>query len=73
MFKGKEISVLGWIILILILSVPILNVIFVIWALVSHKANKTVKNFFVAFLIFWALAFFGISNGSFDALQGLFG
>lgn len=73
MYKRDDISVLAWIILILILSVPVLNVIFVIWALLSDKANKSVKNFFAAYLVFWFLALFGIFDGPFDALQGLFG
>ena len=73
MFKGKEISVLGWIILILVLSVPIVNVIFVVWAILSHRVNRTVKNFFFAFLVFWALSFFGFFSVTFESLQGLFG
>jgi hypothetical protein len=73
MFKRKEIGVLGWIILILILNIPILNVIFVIWALLSSRVNKTLKNFFTAYLIFWLLSFFGIFSVTFENLQGLFG
>jgi len=72
MFKRKEISVLGWVILILILSVPVLNVVFVIWAILSNRVNKSVKNFFFAYLVFWALSFFGIFSVTFDSLQGLF-
>lgn len=73
MFKKNDISVLAWMILILILSVPVLNVIFVIWAIISDSVNKTVKHFFGAYLIFWLLALIGIFNGPFEAMQGLFG
>ena len=73
MYKKDDISVFAWIVLILILSVPVLNVIFVIWALVSDKANKTVKHFFAAYLVFWFLALFGIFDGTFAAFQGVFG
>ncbi len=72
MFKRKEISVLGWVVLILILSVPILNVIFIIWVIISNKANRTVKNFFVAYFVFWALSFFGVFSVTFESLQGIF-
>jgi hypothetical protein len=72
MFKRKEISVLGWMILILILQIPILNVIFVIWVILSNRANRTVKNFFFAYLVFWALSFFGIFSVTFESLQGIF-
>jgi len=73
MFSRKEVSVLGWMILLLILNVPILNVIFVIWAFLSSRVNKTLKNFFVAYLVFWLLAFFGIFTVTFENMQGLFG
>lgn len=74
MFKSKDIGVIAWMILILILSVPILNVIFVVWTLLSSRVNKTVKNFFVAYLVFWVLAAaFGFFDGTFATLQGLFG
>ena len=73
MFSRKDISILGWIILLLILNFPILNVIFVIWALLSKRVNKTLQNFFAAYLIFWILAFFGIFSVTFENLQGLFG
>lgn len=72
MFRRKEVSVLGWMILILILNVPILNVVFVIWAFLSSRVNKTLKNFFVAYIVFWFLAFFGIFTVTFENMQGLF-
>ncbi|AIO18597.1 hypothetical protein KQ51_00717 [Candidatus Izimaplasma bacterium HR1] len=73
MFKGRDIGVLGWVFLILILNIPILNVIFVIWALFSHRVNKTLKNFFTAYIIFWLLSFFGVFSVTFENFSGLFG
>ena len=74
MFKRKDISVLAWMILLLILTVPILNIVFVVWTLLSSRVNKTVKNFFVAFLVFYVLAWaFGMFSGITDTLLGLFG
>ena len=74
MFKQKNISVLAWMILILILSVPILNVVFVILTLLSSKANKSVKNFLIAGLVFAILfQWFGWFSGTFDVITGLFG
>lgn len=74
MFKRKDISVLAWMILILILSVPVLNVIFVVWVLLSSKANRSVKNFVVAGLMFWILAAaFGLFSETFAIISGLFG
>lgn len=73
MFKKQDIGVLAWMVLIIVLSIPIVNFLFVLWALISSKANRTVKNFFVAYFVFWFLAFFGIFDGTFEAFQGLFG
>jgi hypothetical protein len=73
MFKKQDIGVLAWMILIIILSIPVINFIFVLWALLSSKVNRTVKNFFVAYLVFWFLAIFGIFDGTFEAFRGLFG
>ena len=73
MFSRKEVGVLGWLILLLILNVPILNVVFVVWALLSNKVNKTLKNFFTLYIFLWALQFFGIFSVTFSSLQGLFG
>lgn len=73
MFSRKEVGVLGWVLLLIILNVPVLNVIFVVWALLSSRVNKTLKNFFVAYLVFWLLSFFGIFSVTFDNVQGLFG
>ena len=73
MFKRKDISVLAWMILILILSVPILNVVFVVWVLLSSRANRSVKNFVIAGLMFWFLAaVFGFFSGTFEVITSLF-
>lgn len=73
MFKKQEVSVVGWILLLVILNVPVLNIIFVVWAFLSNKVNRTLKNFFSAYLVFWLLSFFGIFSVTFDNFQSLFG
>ncbi|MBU1020432.1 MAG: hypothetical protein KJ847_04395, partial [Firmicutes bacterium] len=67
-------SVLAWIVLIVILSIPIVNIIFAVWMFIRRGTSDTVKNFFVAYLILYVLAaWLGIFNGAFANLQGLFG
>ena len=73
MFRKDKLSVLSWLVLIIILSIPVVNVIFVLVMLLGPGASSTVKNFFIAYLILWALAFFGMFNGAFDNVSGLFG
>jgi len=73
MFSRNDLSVLAWIIMIVILSIPVVNVLFVIYIFLKRKANKSVKNFFVAYLILYCLAFFGVFNGVFDNIQHIFG
>lgn len=73
MFTSDRVSVLGWVILLLIMSVPILNVIFVIWMFLRRKSSKTIKNFLVTFLVFYLLAFFGMQTGIFGGLSQLWG
>ena len=72
MFRSSKVTVLEWIILLVICSVPILNIIFVVFMFIRGKASPTIKNFFVAYLILWVLAFFGMFTGVFSNFQGLF-
>jgi len=66
--------VLAWIALIVILSIPIVNVIFAVWMFIRRGTSDTVKNFFVAYLILDILAAgLGLFNGAFANFQGLFG
>ena len=72
MFRSDKLSVLEWIVLLIILAVPVLNVIFAIWMFLRFKSSATVKNFFIAYLILYVLAWIGLFGGIFDNLQGLF-
>ena len=72
MFRTDRLSVLEWILLLIILSVPILNVVFAVWMFFRGKASETVKNFFIAYLILYLLAFLGVLGGVFENMQGLF-
>ena len=73
MFRRDKLSVLAWIILIIILSIPVLNIIFAVVMFLRSGTSDTVKNFFIAYLLLYALAFFGMFNGAFSNMQGLFG
>ena len=73
MFKRNEISTFAWIVLLVVLSIPILNVIVGVILYLDRKTNRTVKNFFNAFIVLWLLAMIGLFNGVFDNLLGLFG
>jgi hypothetical protein len=72
MFKTNRLSVVEWIVLLIILSIPILNVIFAIYMFVKKKASETVKNFFIAYLVLYFLAWLGLLGGVFNNLSGLF-
>jgi uncharacterized membrane protein YsdA (DUF1294 family) len=73
MFRKDRLSVLAWIVLIVILSIPIVNIVFAVYMFIKRKASETVKNFFVAYLILYLLAMLGLFNGAFSNMQGLFG
>lgn len=73
MYTGKTVSVLGWILLLIIMNIPVVNVIFVIWMFIRRRANQSIKNFFVAYLIFYVFAMFGMFNGVFDNFAQLWG
>jgi hypothetical protein len=72
-FRSDKISILGWMVLLVLLTIPVVNVIFVIWILIRRRASQTVKNFFIAYGVFYLLAWLGLFNGVFENLQGLFG
>jgi len=73
MFRRDKLSVFAWIVLIIILSIPIVNIIFAVIMFIRSGTSDTVKNFFIAYLLLYALAFFGMFNGAFSNMQGLFG
>ncbi len=73
MFRKNKLSVIAWVVLIVILSIPILNIVFAVLMFLRRGTSDTVKNFFIAYLLLYALAFFGMFNGAFSNMQGLFG
>ena len=73
MFRRDKLSVFAWIVLIIVLSIPIVNIIFAVIMFIRSGTSDTVKNFFIAYLLLYALAFFGMFNGAFSNMQGLFG
>lgn len=73
MFRKDRLSVIAWMVLIIILSIPVVNIIFAVVMFLRGKTSHTVKNFFIAYLIFYCFAVFGMFNGSFENMQGLFG
>jgi len=73
MFRKNKLSVLAWIVLIIILSIPIVNVIFAVYMFIGGRTSDTVKNFFIAYLLLYFLAMIGMFNGAFDNMSGLFG
>lgn len=64
MFTNKDVSVGEWIILWFILAIPVLNVVFIIYALLSPNFNQSLKNlvlatiFVGAFILMFYLFFF---------------
>jgi hypothetical protein len=73
MFRKDKLSVLSWLVLIVILSIPVVNIIFAVLMFIRRGTSDTVKNFFIAYLVLYFLAFFGMFNGAFDNMQNLFG
>lgn len=73
MFRKRDMGVLGWLFFFILLTIPVLNVIFIIWILFSSRVNRSLKNVFVAFFIITLLHFVGILSGTFESLVGLFG
>jgi hypothetical protein len=74
MFRRDKLTVLAWIVLIIILSIPVVNVIFAVIMFIRRKTSATVKNFFIAYLILYILAaWFGFFNISslFATISGL--
>lgn len=74
MFRRDRLTVLAWIVLIIILSIPIVNVIFAVFMFIRRGTSATVKNFFIAYLILYVLAawlgFFNMSS-FFASISGM--
>lgn len=51
MFKKNKLNVLEWLILIILLSIPIVNIIFIIWGILNNKFSQNLKNFGIAYVI----------------------
>ena len=52
MLTKSKLSILEWFVLIIIMSIPLVNLIFLIWGLVKDKFSENVKNFVIAYFIF---------------------
>lgn len=55
MFKKNKLSIFEWLILIILISIPIVNIIFVVWGILNNKFSENLKNFGIAYLIFYLL------------------
>ena len=73
MFRKDRLSVFGWLVLIVVLSIPVVNIIFAVVMFIRKGTSDTVKNFFIAYLVLYFLAFFGMFDGAFANMRGLFG
>lgn len=63
MFKKNKLSILEWFILLVIVSIPIVNIIFVIWGILNNKFSVNLKNFGIAYVIFYLLFVGGLWQG----------
>lgn len=73
MYSRENVGVLAWMLLLFLLAIPVVNVIVVGLLLIRGKTNQTIKNFFIAFFVFYLFAFFGMFNGTFDNIIHIFG
>ena len=64
MFKKNKLNVLEWLILIIFLSIPLFNIIFIIWGVLNNKFSQNLKNFGIAYVI-WVY----VLGGSFLGLR----
>ena len=55
MFKKNKLSILEWFILLVLLTIPVVNVIFVIWGVINNKFSLNLKNFGIAYIIWYVL------------------
>lgn len=55
MFKQNKLSIFEWFILLVFLTFPIINIIFVIWGVVNNKFSVNLKNFGIAYIIWYVL------------------
>ena len=62
MFKKNKLGILEWFILILVMSIPIVNIIFLIWGILKNKFSENLKNFGVAYVLFIILIGGGLFN-----------
>ncbi len=55
MFKKNKLGIIEWLVLIIIMSIPIVNIVFLIWGLVKNKFSENLKNFVIAYFIVFLL------------------
>lgn len=63
MFKKNKLSIFEWFLLIIIVSIPIVNVIFIVWGVLGNKFSENLKNFGIAYVIFYLLFVGGLWQG----------
>ncbi len=63
MLKKTKLSIIEWFVLVLIMSIPLVNVIVLIWGLVKNKFSENIKNFVIAYIIFYFIFLGGLWQG----------
>ena len=63
MFKKNKLSILEWFLLLILVSIPIVNIIFIVWGVLNNKFSENLKNFGIAYVIFYFLLGAGFWQG----------
>jgi len=51
MLSKKNLSVIDWLIIYVLLIIPFVNVVFILYALLSSKTNATFRNMIIAYIL----------------------
>ncbi|PAT02008.1 hypothetical protein CI105_03875 [Candidatus Izimaplasma bacterium ZiA1] len=51
MLSKKNLSVIDWLVIYVLLIIPFVNVVFILYALLSSKTNATFKNMIIAYIL----------------------
>ncbi|PAT02009.1 hypothetical protein CI105_03880 [Candidatus Izimaplasma bacterium ZiA1] len=67
MFRSNRVSTLEWMILIVLMAIPVVNIIAWVILFFGVRTSGTIRNFLMAILVFIILSFiFGIFTGILD-------
>jgi hypothetical protein len=58
MFEKDQLGVFDWILFFVLMSIPIVNIIFFIILLAGGNTNQTLKNYLWAFVVMFVFALF---------------